>query len=187
MTDFSRHEFSTIDELHAAVKANQHKQTFRYYLNIELGYYLVNTETSKRHFFIWSFVSRIKRISTIIQQNTSTGNTPCVIYLSIYEWLPDVCILWITLDSNSQRMYKMASLAGQWRSKNTVHRWLFIKPILERNFAAISWNNWHRRQLNHLTRELSFDWRWWRKGRQFFSIMTFLALYHRTNTNLRAA
>ena len=43
-TYFSRHEFTTIDELHAAVKANHHKQTFRYYLNIEL-------ETSKRHFF----------------------------------------------------------------------------------------------------------------------------------------
>jgi len=28
MTDFSRHEFTTIDELHAAVKANHHKQTF---------------------------------------------------------------------------------------------------------------------------------------------------------------
>jgi hypothetical protein len=51
MTYFSRHEFTTIDELHAAVKANNHKQTFRYYLNIELGYYLVNTETSKQQFF----------------------------------------------------------------------------------------------------------------------------------------
>jgi hypothetical protein len=46
MTYFSRHEFTTIDELHAAVKANHHKHTFRYYMNIELGYYLVNTETS---------------------------------------------------------------------------------------------------------------------------------------------
>ncbi len=72
--------------------------------------------------------------------------------LSIYEWLPDVCILWITLDNNSQRMYKMASLVGQWRSKSSLHRWLFIKLILERNFAAISWNHWHWRQLNRLTR-----------------------------------
>ena len=29
---------------------------------------------------LWSFVSRIKRISMIIQQNISIGNTPCVIY-----------------------------------------------------------------------------------------------------------
>ena len=51
-TYFSRYQFTTIDELHAAVlKANHRKQTFRYYLNLELGYYLVNTETSKRHFF----------------------------------------------------------------------------------------------------------------------------------------
>ncbi len=74
---------------------------------------------------LWSFVSIIKRISTIIQQNMSIGNTHvsfihCV--LSIYEWLPNVCILWITLDNNSQRMYKMASLVGQWRIKNSVHR-----------------------------------------------------------------
>ena len=47
MTDFSRHQFTTIDELHAAVKANHHKQTFRYYLNIELGYYLVNMRIEK--------------------------------------------------------------------------------------------------------------------------------------------
>ena len=40
--------------------------------------------------------------------------------LSISEWLPNVCILWITLDNNSQRMYKVASFAGRWRSKNTV-------------------------------------------------------------------
>ncbi len=52
MSIYSRH---AIDELHAAVKANYHKQTFRYYLNIELGYYLVNTETSKRHFSITAF------------------------------------------------------------------------------------------------------------------------------------
>jgi hypothetical protein len=39
MTNFSRPEFTTIDEFHAAVKANHHKQTFRYYLNIELGCY----------------------------------------------------------------------------------------------------------------------------------------------------
>ena len=31
---------------------------------------------------LWSFVSRIKRISTIIQQSISIGNTPCVIYTS---------------------------------------------------------------------------------------------------------
>ena len=29
---------------------------------------------------LWSFVSRIKRISTIIQQNISIGNTPCVFF-----------------------------------------------------------------------------------------------------------
>jgi hypothetical protein len=50
-TYFSRHEFTTIDELHAAVKANHHKQTYRYRLNIELGYYLVNTETFKVQYF----------------------------------------------------------------------------------------------------------------------------------------
>ena len=80
----------------------------------------------------------------------SIGNTPHLYLPSIYEWLPDVCILWITLDNNSQRMYKMASLVGQWRSKNTVHRWLFIKRILETNFAAISLTDWQW-QLNRLT------------------------------------
>ncbi len=34
-----------------ALKANHHKQTFRYRLNIEFGYYLVNTETSKVQYF----------------------------------------------------------------------------------------------------------------------------------------
>ena len=38
--------------------------------------------------------------------------------LSISEWLPNVCILWITLDNNSERMYKVASLVGQWRGKS---------------------------------------------------------------------
>jgi hypothetical protein len=51
MTYFSRHQFTTIDELHLALKTNHHKQTFRYRLNIELGYYLVNTETSKLQYF----------------------------------------------------------------------------------------------------------------------------------------
>ena len=51
MSTYYRHQFTTIDELHLALKANHHKQTFRYRLNIEVGYYLVNTETSKAHFF----------------------------------------------------------------------------------------------------------------------------------------
>ncbi len=81
---------------------------------------------------------------------------------SVHEWLFIKLrgLGWITLDNNSQRIYKVASLVGQWRSKNSVHRWLFIKFILKRNFAAISWNHWHWRQRNRLTRQFSFDWRW---------------------------
>jgi hypothetical protein len=51
MSTYSRHQFITVDELHLALKANHHKQTFRYRLNIELGYYLVNTETSQVQYF----------------------------------------------------------------------------------------------------------------------------------------
>ena len=50
---------------------------------------------------LWSFVSRIKRISTIIQQNISIGNTPCVIYtLCIIDlWMITQCLpTLVTLD-----------------------------------------------------------------------------------------
>jgi len=43
---------------------------------------------------------------------------------------------------------------------------MFIKLILEGNFAAISWNHWQWWQLNRLTRQFSFDWNRWREGRQ---------------------
>jgi hypothetical protein len=54
MSTYSRHQFTTIDEFHAAVKANHHKQTFRYRLNIELGYYLVNTENKVFSYQPWN-------------------------------------------------------------------------------------------------------------------------------------
>ena len=51
----------------------------------------------------WSFVSRIKRISTTIQQNNSIGNTPCVIYtLFIIDfWMITRCLY--TLDYPGQQ------------------------------------------------------------------------------------
>ncbi len=71
MTYFSRHQFTNIDELHVALRANHHKQTFRYRLNIELGYYLVNTETSKRHFFYASENTAFYDLGEIPIINTS--------------------------------------------------------------------------------------------------------------------
>lgn len=49
----------------------------------------------------------------------------------------NMLILWINLDNNLRWMYKMASLVGQWQSKNIVHEWLFVKLILVANFVAI--------------------------------------------------
>ena len=64
---FSRHESTTIDELHAAVKSNHHKQTFRYN---ELGYHL---ETSKRHFF-YTLMGNKETMPIFFPVETTVGN-----------------------------------------------------------------------------------------------------------------
>ena len=83
-------------------------------MNIELGYYLVNTETSKRNFF---YASENTAFYDLVENPMI--NTCVDLVLNDIPNLETIieniksCILWITLDNNSERMYKVAWLVGQ--------------------------------------------------------------------------
>ena len=116
---------------------------------------------------LWSFVSRIKRISTIIQQNISIRNTPCVIYplCMINLWMITQCLY--TLDYPGQQF---ATNVGWTVTKQKhcpqiiIHQAHSGKELCRHIVKPLTLTT-----TQSLHQTVFIRLRWWREGRQSHS------------------